>query len=137
MSDSGFSKGHGRNHVRVLIVDDDPLMCALLEKYLSRGQDFKVVGIASNGAEGVELCGRLQPHVVVMDNMMPVMDGLTATRLIRAQHPEIQIVMLTASPDAVLEAQAFEVGVFACLPKISFRNGLLDSVSAAAGAAGH
>ncbi len=83
---------------RILIVDDNTLLveglCNLLE---SRG--FEVVGTAADGQEGVEQALRLNPELILMDVRMPVMDGLVATRLIKAQRPEIKIVMLTTSAE--------------------------------------
>lgn len=82
--------------MRVLIADDHPLfregLRALLE---ARGVD--VVGVAQDGQQAVELAQQLQPDVVLMDLQMPIMDGLTATRLISAAQPETRVVILTAS----------------------------------------
>ena len=84
--------------LRVLIVDDHALLveglCNLLE---SRG--FEVVGTAGDGQEGVEQALRLEPDLVLMDIRMPRCDGLTATRLIKAQRPDMKIVMLTTSAE--------------------------------------
>jgi DNA-binding NarL/FixJ family response regulator len=87
-----------RHPLRVLIVDDHALLveglCNLLE---SRG--FKVVGTAGDGQEGAEQALRLEPDLVLMDIRMPRCDGLTATRLIKAQRPDMKIVMLTTSAE--------------------------------------
>ena len=87
-----------RHPLRVLIVDDHALLveglCNLLE---SRG--FEVVGTAGDGQEGVELALRLGPDLVLMDIRMPRCDGLAATRLIKAQRPDMKIVMLTTSAE--------------------------------------
>jgi DNA-binding NarL/FixJ family response regulator len=84
--------------MRILIVDDHSLLIegltALLE---SRG--FDVVGSATNGREGVEKALLYEPDLVLMDIRMPDWDGLTATRAIKAQRPEIAIVMLTTSAE--------------------------------------
>ncbi len=133
MPDPGFSNRDGQTNVQVLVVDDDPLICALLKLHLAHAAGLQVVGVAYSGAQGVELCASLQPQVVVMDYMMPEMDGLAATRLIRGRHLAIQVVMLSATFNDELEARAAEAGVFACVPKLSFRKELVESVSAAAG----
>ncbi len=84
--------------LRILIVDDNTLLVeGLCNLLASRG--FEVVGTAADGQEGVEQALRLNPELILMDVRMPVMDGLAATRLIKAQRPEIKIVMLTTSAE--------------------------------------
>ncbi len=84
--------------LRILIVDDHALLVeGLCNLLASRG--FEVVGTAADGQEGIEQALRLHPDLVLMDISMPVMDGLAATRLIKAQRPEIKIVMLTTSAE--------------------------------------
>lgn len=97
-SQSSPSTAAGPRPVRVLIVDDhDLLVEGLCNLLTSRG--FEVVGTAADGREGVEQALRLDPDLVLMDIRMPVMDGLAATRLIKAQRPEMKIVMLTTSAE--------------------------------------
>jgi DNA-binding NarL/FixJ family response regulator len=90
--------------LRVLLADDHPLFRDGLKSLLeARGID--VVGEASNGREVVIRAARLRPDVVLMDLNMPEMNGLDATRLISAEHPDIKVVVLTASED---DADLFE-----------------------------
>jgi DNA-binding NarL/FixJ family response regulator len=84
--------------LRLLIADDHPLFRDGLQALLE-GRGFEVVGTARNGREAVTLAGRMQPDVVLMDLNMPEMDGLTAMRLLSAEHPDIKVVMLTASEE--------------------------------------
>ncbi len=119
------------NRIRVLIVDDDPVICTLLERYLSHRKDFEVVGTASNGVEGVELCGGLRPHVVVMDYMMPIMDGITATHTIRAQYPQIKVLILSAAYDDQLAQRGRQAGAYDYMSKNTLLRGLADSIRAA------
>ena len=84
--------------MRILIVDDHALMVEGLSNIL-RSRGFEVVGAAEDGQEGVEQALRLEPDVVLMDIRMPVCDGLAATRLIKAQRPDMKIVMLTTSAE--------------------------------------
>ena len=84
--------------MRVLLADDHLLIVEGLSTLLSvNGLD--VVGVASDGREAVAQALALNPDLILMDLRMPVMDGLAATRLIKAQRPEIKIVMLTTSAD--------------------------------------
>ncbi len=84
--------------VRVLLADDHPLFRDGIASLLS-ARDYVVVGQAGNGAEAVQLVEELRPDLVLMDIRMPGVNGLAATRLIQAAHPEIKIVILTVSEE--------------------------------------
>jgi DNA-binding NarL/FixJ family response regulator len=90
--------------MRVLIADDHALFRDSLRSLLA-ARGYEVAGEARNGREAVELAHRLRPDVVLMDLMMPEVDGLAATRLISADLPEVKVVVLTASDD---DANLFE-----------------------------
>ena len=74
--------------IRVLIVDDHSVVREGLRMFLARDPDIEVVGEAADGDEAIEQTRQLRPHVVVMDLLLPVLDGMTATRTIRAELPE-------------------------------------------------
>jgi len=82
--------------LRVVLVDDHRLMREGLKSYLA-GRGVEVIGEGSNGRDGVRLARELQPDVLLMDLSMPEMNGLEATRLIKAERPEQVVVILTAS----------------------------------------
>jgi NarL family two-component system response regulator LiaR len=96
--------------IRVLIVDDHEILRMGLAIFLESQDDFILVGEAENGQQAIELCDQLRPDVVLMDVMMPVMDGLAATTIITQKHPGIVVVMLTSSFTGGREAEAREAG---------------------------
>jgi two-component system, chemotaxis family, protein-glutamate methylesterase/glutaminase len=83
--------------VKVLVVDDSPLIRQLIVEALEKDPDVQVVGTAENGKQAIEQAAALRPHVITMDVDMPVMDGLTATERIMADYPT-PILVLTADP---------------------------------------
>jgi DNA-binding NarL/FixJ family response regulator len=95
---------------RLLIADDHALlrggMCAMLEI----APDLEVVGEAENGREAVDLCRELDPDLVLMDLSMPEMDGIAATRAIKAEFPKIGVLVLTAHADQNLLLEAIRAG---------------------------
>ena len=78
----------------MLIVDDQPFVRESLRTLLDRYEDLNVVGLAEDGNEAIDLCGRLQPHVILMDLDMQHMDGVEATKKIKQQWPHIRILIL-------------------------------------------
>jgi DNA-binding NarL/FixJ family response regulator len=91
---------------RILIADDHELVRDGFKRMLGYEQDLEVVGEASNGREAVELCRGLRPDLVLMDVRMPLMDGLEATRTIKAQQAKVSVLIITTydNPDYLLEA---------------------------------
>ncbi|ADU29563.1 response regulator transcription factor [Evansella cellulosilytica] len=85
--------------MKILIVDDDPLVCQSLKVLLSREKDMEVIGTAQNGAEAVAFCQKELLDVVLMDIQMPIMDGIQATRQIKLDLPKVRIMMLTTFKD--------------------------------------
>jgi DNA-binding NarL/FixJ family response regulator len=103
--------------VRVLVVDDTEHVRRVVAEMLAL-DGFDVVGEAGDGEEAVRLAAELDPHVVVMDLRMPVLDGLEATRQIRAARPAQQVILYTAYLDATIEREAADAGVAVCLGKV-------------------
>jgi DNA-binding NarL/FixJ family response regulator len=116
---------------RVLVVDDDVILGEAL-CHLLRQKGFEVVGMASSGPEGVSLSQQTKPDVVVMDFRMPMMDGLEATGLIKAQSPMTQTVMFTAYDDQTLNLEAADTGVYGLLVKGCSPDLLVEVVNRAA-----
>ncbi|OIJ20160.1 DNA-binding response regulator [Anaerobacillus alkalidiazotrophicus] len=85
--------------MKILIVDDDVLVCKSLKVLLSRENDMEVIGTATNGAEAINVCRTEMPNIVLMDIQMPVMDGIQATRQIKKEWPQVHVMMLTTFKD--------------------------------------
>ncbi|RUL46524.1 MULTISPECIES: response regulator transcription factor [Lysinibacillus] len=96
--------------IRVLIVDDHHVVRRGLLFFLKTQKDIEVVGEAKNGLEAVELVEALQPDIVLMDLVMPEMDGISATRKIKSKWPAINILMLTSFSDKDHVLPALEAG---------------------------
>jgi DNA-binding NarL/FixJ family response regulator len=118
--------------IRVLIVDDDPLVRVGLGLVLGAGKDLQIVGEAGDGAEAVELTRRLRPDVVLMDIRMPRMDGLTATREIRRDGPEPAVIVLTTFDTDEHLLGALRLGANGFLLKDIAPEAILDAVRRAA-----
>ena len=96
--------------IRVLIADDHHVVRRGLLFFLKTQKDIEVVGEAANGREAVELTAELAPDIVLMDLVMPEMDGIQATKKIKAQFPHIHVLMLTSFSDRDHVVPAIEAG---------------------------
>ncbi|GAK00477.1 response regulator transcription factor [Geomicrobium sp. JCM 19055] len=85
--------------MKLVIVDDDPLVRQSLTLLLEKETDFTVIGVAANGEEALRLCETHQPDVILMDIRMPVMDGIECTKRVSETWPQIRIMMLTTFKD--------------------------------------
>lgn len=98
-----------KKSITVVIVDDNDMMRAILRSIL-RGEEYDVIGEARNGVQATELVERIKPDVVCMDVLMPEKNGLEAMSEIKAQRPETEIVMITASSDPETVQDAIQNG---------------------------
>jgi DNA-binding NarL/FixJ family response regulator len=96
--------------IRVMIVDDHEMVRNGLSVLIEGFESLALVGEASNGAEAVELCSRVEPDVILMDLSMPKMDGIATTRVLREHHPHVQIIALTSSLDQEQQRLARQAG---------------------------
>jgi NarL family two-component system response regulator LiaR len=117
--------------IRVLIVDDHAVVRSGLKAFLSAFEDMELVGEARNGAEAIALCQTHKPDVVLMDLVMPVMDGTTATRQILERWPHIRIIALTSFYDEALVKSAFQAGTISYLLKNVSASELAAAIRAA------
>jgi NarL family two-component system response regulator LiaR len=108
---------HDIRRIRVLIVDDHEMVRSGLSAFLFGASDMEQVGEAGGGQEAIQLCEQLQPDVVLMDMMMPGINGVEATRAIHARWPQIRIIALTSFTDEDLVKQALQAGAMSYLMK--------------------
>ncbi|MGH3145126.1 MAG: response regulator [Rubrobacter sp.] len=118
--------------VRVLITDDHGVVRQGLRMFLSRDPEIEVVGEARNGEEAVRLARKLAPDVVLMDLLMPVMDGIEATKAIRAELPDVEVVALTSVLEDAAVTRAMRAGAIGYLLKDTDAEELKRAIRAAA-----
>lgn len=118
--------------IRVLLVDDHVVVRRGLRLVFELEDDLEVVGEAGDGREALARVAELRPDVVVMDLLMPVMDGVAATRAIRAAHPEVEVVALTSVLEDRLVVDVVEAGAAGYLLKETRPDQLFEAVRAAA-----
>ncbi len=102
---------------KILLVDDHAVVRSGLSKFLMVNQDLKLVGEASDGAEAVQMVSLHQPDVVLMDLMMPGMDGIAATREIHQKYPHVKVIALTSFSEQNMVQGALQAGAVGYLQK--------------------
>jgi two-component system, NarL family, response regulator LiaR len=118
--------------VRVMLVDDHAVVREGLKNYLKALSGFEIVGEAASGAEAVERAGKLAPQVILMDLVMPVMDGIDATRKLHETLPDIKVIVLTSFADDDKLFPALRAGAVAYLLKDVGPAELAETIRAAA-----
>lgn len=119
--------------IRVLIVDDHGMVRRGLNAYLKNEPGIEVVGDAKDGGQALALCDRLQPDVVLMDLVMPDMNGVDATLAIHERWPQIQVIALTSFQEKDLVQEALQAGAISYLLKNITGQELADAIRAAHG----
>lgn len=114
--------------IRVLVVDDHPVVCAGLRSLLADAADVSVVGEAVDGRQAVEEAARCRPHVILMDLRLPELSGIEATRCILAARPETAVVVLTGEDADAEVLAAVEAGALGYVPKTAQRGELVEAV---------
>jgi len=117
--------------IRVLLVDDHAVVRSGLSFFLSTTDDIEVVGEAADGVQALRLCAQLQPDVVLMDMVMPQMDGFTAMQQIRQRYPAIRVIALTSFLDGEFVQRALQGGASGYLLKDVQARDLADAIRAA------
>jgi len=114
--------------VRVLVVDDHRHIHDVITRVLIGNPDISIVGQAANGAEAVRLCEEVKPDLVLMDVVMPVMDGMQATERIREKYPDLKIVVLSSFQDHESVHQLLRGGAVGYITKDAITNDLVNVI---------
>jgi NarL family two-component system response regulator LiaR len=117
--------------IRVMLVDDHAVVRSGLGAFLLVYDDLDLVGEAGSGEEAIRQCEKIQPDVVLMDLVMPGMDGAAATRVIRERWPDVQILALTSFKEKELVEGALRAGAIGYLLKNVSADALADAIRAA------
>lgn len=119
--------------IRVMIVDDHAVVRSGIEYSLLALEDIQLVGAAENGEEALRLCGELQPDVVLMDMMMPGLNGVATTRALLERYPQTQVIALTSFQEGSLVQDALQAGAISYLLKDVDMAELADAIRSASG----
>jgi two-component system, NarL family, response regulator LiaR len=117
--------------IRVMLVDDHTMVRRGLAAFLKVFDDLQLAGEAESGVDAIQLCGEVLPDVVLMDMVMPDMDGAAATRAIRQQFPQVQVIALTSFKEGDLVKNALEAGAIGYLLKDVSADELVQAIRAA------
>lgn len=118
--------------IRIVIADDHAVVRQGLKMFLLDDPDFDVIGEAQNGAEALKLAHDLKPDVILMDLLMPVMDGITAIGHVRRECPETEVIALTSVLEDASVVGAVRAGAIGYLLKDTQADELIRSIKAAA-----
>lgn len=116
--------------IKVLLVDNHPLMHDALRNHLKDEIDIQIVGDANDGEEAVKLATELVPDVIVMDIEMPKLNGIEATRQIKAKYPQIQVLALTVHSDSEHILKVLEAGAAGYMTKTTLGERLVRAIHA-------
>ena len=117
--------------IRVIVVDDHAMVRRGLATFLKVSDDVQLVGEATSGAAAIQLCDEILPDVVLMDMVMPDMDGAAATRAICQKHPQVRVIALTSFKEGQLVRNALEAGAIGYLLKDISGEDLVHAIRAA------
>jgi NarL family two-component system response regulator LiaR len=117
--------------IRVMLVDDHTMVRRGLATFLKAFDDLELAGEAESGVTAIRLCGEILPDVILMDMVMPDMNGAAATRIIRQQFPQVQVIALTSFKEGDLVKTALEAGAIGYLLKDVSADELVKAIRAA------
>ncbi len=117
-----------QSRIRVLLVDDNRAFRSVVRLALRREPGIDVVAEATNGRAAIDAAEYYQPDVVIMDVSMPVMNGIDATRVIRAAHPDMKVLVMTSSGEPIYRKMATDAGANAFLLKTTKSSAVLATI---------
>jgi NarL family two-component system response regulator LiaR len=117
--------------IRVMLVDDHTMVRRGLATFLKAFEDLELAGEADSGEAAIRLCAEVLPDVILMDMVMPDLDGAAATRAIRQQFPQVQVIALTSFKEGALVKNALEAGAIGYLLKDVSADELVQAIRAA------
>lgn len=117
--------------IRVMLVDDHTMVRRGLATFLKIFDDMQLVGEAENGEEAIPLCAEVNPDVILMDMVLPGMDGAATTTLLRQKYPLVQVIALTSFKEGALIRKALEAGAIGYLLKDVTAEELVKAIRAA------
>jgi NarL family two-component system response regulator LiaR len=123
-----YFKRYSMDKIRILIADDHAVVREGTRQFLEREEDLEVVGEAADGEEAIRLVGRLSPDVAIMDISMPNVDGIEATRQIKAKYPKVAVLILSAYDDDQFVFSLLEAGAAGYLLKSVRGNELVNAI---------
>jgi DNA-binding NarL/FixJ family response regulator len=115
--------------IRVLLADDDSSYLESLRALIERQPELHVVGAACQGLEAIELAEELEPDAIVLDLHMPLLDGVSATARLRADHPHVCLIALTGDDAPEVHRAVREAGADAVMLKTELVDGLLERLA--------
>jgi two-component system, NarL family, response regulator LiaR len=118
--------------IRILLVDDHSVVRQGLRMFLALDPDLEVIGEAADGAEALQMIAKLAPDVVLMDLLMPVMDGITTIGRVRREHPDVEVIALTSVLEDASVIGAVRAGAIGYLLKDTRADELCRAIKAAA-----
>lgn len=116
------------SRIRILLVDDHEMARQGLARHFTTYNDMTIVGTAANGEEALNLCSSTHPDIVILDLHDADMDSLTATKRIRLQNPETQVIVLTLFRDEIKNRELMAAGAFRFLLKGNPINELVETI---------
>lgn len=129
MTETGMQEYPARQGAwRIVVADDQDLYRQAIRQTLQSQADLKVVAEAADGRQTLELCRRLAPDLVLMDLVMPVMEGVAATRLIKQENPKTRVLVLTALDESSSLSDCIDAGAEGYILKDAQADRLIDAV---------
>ena len=114
--------------IKIIVVDDHQIVRDGIGALLIKYNDIEIIAEASNGEEVLNILSKIQPDIVIIDIAMPKMNGIEASKIIRQDYPEVQIIIFSSHSENENIAQAIEIGVKGILPKNTMREELVEAI---------